>query len=122
MPLESNIKKVILAKAKKAIDELEKSRLDGMRGLFTTLLGLAELVSDEAWNKEFKLSALVFGGAGASTEREFDEMDKEKQGRILKAYTEVMNAFYKAVEEENISKVDEALKSLAKVFMDEMAL
>ena len=122
MPLDPNVKKVILSKTKKAIDDLQKSKFDGMKKLFTTMIGLTELVSDEVWNKELKLSVLVFGGVGSSTEDEFEEMEKERQDKIIKAYTDFMNSFYRAVEEEDVPKIDDVLRDFAKVFMDEILL
>lgn len=122
MPLEPKVKKVILSKTKKAIDELQKSNFDGMKRLFVTMVGLTELVCDEVWNKEIKLSALVFGGVGSTTESDFEERDKEKQDRIIKTYTDILNSFHRAVEEEDVPKIDDALKRLAKVFMDEIVL
>jgi len=122
MPLEPKVKKVVLSKIKKAIDELQKSKFDGMKRLLTTMIGLTELVSDEVWEKEIKLSALVLAGVWSTTESEFEEMDKEKQDRVINAYTDTMNSFYRALEEEDVQKIDDVIKRIAKVFMDEIVL
>lgn len=122
MTLEPNVKKVILSKTKRAIDDLEKSKFDGMKKLFSIMISLTELVTDEVWEKEIKLSALVISGVGSTTEGQFEEMDKKKQEDIVETYTEMLNSFYRAVEKEDVTETDYALKNLVNVFIDELLL
>jgi hypothetical protein len=121
MPIESKAKEVILLTTKKAVDDLQKSNFDGLKRLFSRMISLIDIIPDEVWKKEFKLSALVFGSI-LGTEDEYEKMDKEKKDRIINAYIDILNSFYKAVEEEDIQKTDDILKRCATVFIDEFAL
>ena len=120
MPLEPNIKKVLLSITKKAIDDLGHSDFDGMGTLFSRLVSFADLVADKAWSREFKLIGLVFGTVRGTATPRFEDIDKEKGDKIIGSLIPIFNDFYKALEEEDIQKIDETLKNCAIVFIDEV--
>jgi hypothetical protein len=121
MPLEPKMKKVILAKVQKAMDDMQRSSFDGFKKLMRHMTAFADLVSDKNWKKELKMIAVVMGGVGATTESQFEEdVPKAKKDEIFKSYTEILTHFQKAFEDEDIKKIDDALKNLATVFIDEV--
>lgn len=122
MPLESNSKKLILLKTKKAIADLQKSSFTQMGRLVNRLISVAEIFPDEVWSQELKFSAFIIAGIGTSAETQVEENDKEKKDRIINLCLDFLNSFYKAVEEENAQKIDDLLKWHAIVFIDEIAL
>jgi len=122
MPLDSKAKEAILKFTKEAIESLQESSFDGMRKLLVRLIAIADIFPDEEWSKELNLAALALGEIGAGTEEDFEEMDRERKDHIIDAYSEFLNSFYKAIEEEDISKVDDVLKEFVTFFLKEVGL
>jgi len=121
MALEPRVKEVILSITKKAIDDLKKSDFDGLGKIFSRSIAFTDIITDKAWNREFKLIAIVFGTVRGTLEPNFEDFDKEKRDKITEALIAILNDFYKALKEEDIQKIDEVLKNCAIVFIDEIA-
>ncbi len=116
MPLEPKAKEYLLKNIKTVIQGLQEQNLDCLKKLVHKLNFIGDLYPDAEWTKELNLVSLSLIVMGATTEGEISRMKKEKADEIFKKYSEKLNDFYCAIEEENIAKTDTFLKEFAQMF------
>ena len=120
--MEKNAKDYILTSIKKTIDDLQERKFDSMKRLVNRLHSVGEIFPDDVWTKELDLACITMIVVGASSETEITRMKKEEADSLIKSYTEKLNDFYTAIEEENIAKTDIFLKEFVNIFFKNVGL
>jgi hypothetical protein len=120
--MEKKAKEYLLKSIKTAIDGLQERDFDGLKKLINRLHSVAEIFPDEHWTKELNLVCITLVVVGASSEAEITKLKKEKSDELIKSYSEKLNEFYAAVEEESIAKTDTFLKEFVYIFFRDIGM
>jgi hypothetical protein len=120
--LDARAKDYLLKSIKTAIDDLQERSFDGTKKLVQRLHSTAEIFPDENWTKELNLVCIAMIVVGATSEGEIAKLKKEKSDELVKSYSEKLNEFYAAIEEESIAKTDTFLKEFVNIFFEDIGL